>query len=122
MGMSEFEIITRIELPLAVTTIMTGVRTRAINIIATASIAPLAGVITLGDFVLARNVYGDDGGARGRDPDRAAGGRGRAWARRRAAPAHPTGLEAGTGALRSIGSRRPLPRDGLGADERRIRC
>ena len=61
MGMSEFEIITRIELPLAVPTIMTGVRTRAINIIATASIAPLAGVITLGDFVLARNVYGDDG-------------------------------------------------------------
>jgi osmoprotectant transport system permease protein len=61
MGMSEFELITRIELPLAVPTIMTGVRTGAINIIATASIAPLAGVITLGDFVLARNVYGDDG-------------------------------------------------------------
>jgi osmoprotectant transport system permease protein len=61
MGMNDFEIITRIELPLAVPTIMTGVRTGAINIIATASIAPLAGVLTLGDFILARNVYGDDG-------------------------------------------------------------
>jgi len=61
MGMSDVGIITRIELPLAVPTIMTGVRTGAINIIATASIAPLAGVLTLGDFILARNVYGDDG-------------------------------------------------------------
>ncbi|MGH2923309.1 MAG: ABC transporter permease [Solirubrobacterales bacterium] len=61
MGMSDLEIITRVELPLAVPTIMTGVRTGAINIIATASIAPLAGVLTLGDFILARNVYGDDG-------------------------------------------------------------
>ena len=40
---------------------MTGVRTAAINIIATATIAPLAGVLTLGDFILARNVYGDEG-------------------------------------------------------------
>jgi osmoprotectant transport system permease protein len=61
MGMSTLEIITRIEVPLAVPTIMTGVRTGAINIIATASIAPLAGVLTLGDFVLAENVYGGDG-------------------------------------------------------------
>lgn len=61
MGMGDLEIVTRIELPLAVPTIMTGVRTGAINIIATASIAPLAGVVTLGDFILSRNVYGDDG-------------------------------------------------------------
>jgi osmoprotectant transport system permease protein len=51
----------RVELPLAAPTIMTGVRTSAINIIATATIAPLAGVLTLGDFILARNVYGDEG-------------------------------------------------------------
>ncbi|HXE99828.1 MAG TPA: ABC transporter permease [Solirubrobacterales bacterium] len=61
MGMSELQIAVRVELPLAVPTIMSGVRTAAINIIATATIAPLAGVLTLGDFILARNVYGDEG-------------------------------------------------------------
>jgi osmoprotectant transport system permease protein len=40
---------------------MSGVRTAAIAIIATATIAPLAGVVTLGDLILGRNVYGDDG-------------------------------------------------------------
>jgi len=61
MGMSERQIAVRVELPLAAPTIMTGVRTAAINIIATATIAPLAGVLTLGDFILARNVYGAEG-------------------------------------------------------------
>jgi osmoprotectant transport system permease protein len=44
-----------------VPTLMTGVRTAAINIVATATIAPLAGVVTLGDLILSRNVYGDEG-------------------------------------------------------------
>jgi osmoprotectant transport system permease protein len=61
IGMSELGIIAKVELPLAVPTIMSGVRTSAINIVATATIAPLAGVLTLGDFILSRNVYGDDG-------------------------------------------------------------
>jgi osmoprotectant transport system permease protein len=61
MGMSEFDVIRKVELPLAVPTIMGGVRTGAINIVATAAIAPLAGVVTLGDFILNRNVYGDEG-------------------------------------------------------------
>jgi osmoprotectant transport system permease protein len=61
VGMSERQIALRVELPLAAPTIMAGVRTAAINIIATATIAPLAGVLTLGDFILARNVYGDEG-------------------------------------------------------------
>ena len=61
MGMPERKIATGVELPLAAPTIMTGVRTAAINIIATATIAPLAGVLTLGDFILSRNVYGDEG-------------------------------------------------------------
>jgi osmoprotectant transport system permease protein len=61
MGMSGAQILRRIELPLAVPTIMSGVRTGAINIIATAAIASLAGVSTLGDFILGRNVYGDEG-------------------------------------------------------------
>jgi osmoprotectant transport system permease protein len=61
MGMTEAGVLTQVELPLAVPTIMTGVRTAAINVIATATIAPLIGVITLGDLVLSRNVYGDEG-------------------------------------------------------------
>jgi osmoprotectant transport system permease protein len=61
MGMTELEVMSKVELPLAVPTIMGGVRTGAINIIATATIAPLAGVLTLGDFVINRNVYGDEG-------------------------------------------------------------
>jgi osmoprotectant transport system permease protein len=61
MGMTEMEVVRRVELPLAVPTIMSGVRTAAINIIATATIAPLAGVLTLGDLILSRNVVGDDG-------------------------------------------------------------
>lgn len=61
MGMTEAGIVRKVELPLAVPTIMGGVRTAAINIVATATIAPLAGILTLGDFIIARNVYGDAG-------------------------------------------------------------
>jgi osmoprotectant transport system permease protein len=61
VGMSESSIMGRVELPLAAPTIMAGVRTSMINIIATATIAPLASVLTLGDFILGRNVYGDAG-------------------------------------------------------------
>jgi osmoprotectant transport system permease protein len=61
MGMRGAQVLTRVELPLALPTIMSGVRTAAINIIATATIAPLAGVVTLGDFIINRNVYGDEG-------------------------------------------------------------
>jgi osmoprotectant transport system permease protein len=61
MGMSEGEVMRKVELPLAAPTIMSGVRTGAINIVATATIAPLAGVLTLGDLILSRNVVGDDG-------------------------------------------------------------
>lgn len=61
VGMTEREIALRVELPLAAPTIMAGVRTGAINVIATATIAPLAGTLTLGDFILSRNVYGDEG-------------------------------------------------------------
>ncbi len=61
IGMTEGEIARKVELPLAVPGIMTGVRGASINIIATATIAPLAGVLTLGDFILGENVYGTDG-------------------------------------------------------------
>jgi osmoprotectant transport system permease protein len=61
MGMSELGIIRKIELPLAVPTVMGGVRGAAIVIVATATIAPLAGVETLGDFIINKNVYGENG-------------------------------------------------------------
>jgi osmoprotectant transport system permease protein len=61
MGMNAASVIGRVELPLAVPTIMSGVRTSTINVVATATIAPLAGVSTLGEFILSRQVYGDDG-------------------------------------------------------------
>jgi osmoprotectant transport system permease protein len=59
MGMSETAIALRVELPLAAPTIMAGVRTSAVNVVATATIAPLASVNTLGTFILSPNVYGD---------------------------------------------------------------
>jgi osmoprotectant transport system permease protein len=61
MGMRGGQVIARVELPLAAPTIMTGVRTAAINIFATATIASFVGYSTLGDLVTGRNVYGDDG-------------------------------------------------------------
>ena len=61
MGMTELEVIRRVELPLAVPTIMSGVRTGAINIVATATIASIAGVSTLGDYIINNANYGDDG-------------------------------------------------------------
>ena len=61
MGMTGFEVLRKVELPLAVPSIMAGVRGSTVNIVATATIAPLAGVLTLGEFVINENVYGEDG-------------------------------------------------------------
>jgi osmoprotectant transport system permease protein len=61
IGMSELEIIRKVELPLAIPTIMGGVRGAAIAIVATATIAPLAGVETLGDYIINASIYGEDG-------------------------------------------------------------
>ena len=62
MGMSEAAIALKVELPLAAPTVMTGIRTSAVNVIATATIAPLGSVDTLGTFILSPNVYGDTAG------------------------------------------------------------
>ncbi|HXR31750.1 MAG TPA: ABC transporter permease [Solirubrobacterales bacterium] len=61
IGMTEFEILRKVEIPLAIPTIFAGIRGATIAIVATATIAPLAGVLTLGDFIINGNVYGDDG-------------------------------------------------------------
>jgi osmoprotectant transport system permease protein len=61
IGMTEVEVLRRVEIPLAIPTLFAGIRGATIAIVATATIAPIAGVLTLGDFILNRNVYGDDG-------------------------------------------------------------
>jgi osmoprotectant transport system permease protein len=61
VGMSELDVIRRVELPLAVPTLMSGVRTGAITIVSTATIASLAGISTLGDFIINRGIYGETG-------------------------------------------------------------
>jgi osmoprotectant transport system permease protein len=61
MGMSEREILRKVEIPLALPTLMGGVRSATIAIVATATIAPLGGYETLGDFIINENVYGENG-------------------------------------------------------------
>ena len=61
IGMTELEVLLKVELPLAIPTIMAGVRLATIAIVATATIAPLAGVLTLGDYIINENVYGENG-------------------------------------------------------------
>jgi osmoprotectant transport system permease protein len=61
MGMSEFEILRRVEIPLAIPTLMGGLRSATIAVVATATIAPYGGYETLGAFIINENVYGENG-------------------------------------------------------------
>ena len=61
MGMTGAQIVRRVELPLSLPLIFGGIRISAVNVVATATIAPLAGVITLGDPIINVNTYGDEG-------------------------------------------------------------
>lgn len=61
MGMTGPQIVRRVELPLALPLVLGGIRTSAVNVVATATIAPLAGVSSLGDPIIAYGVYGDAG-------------------------------------------------------------
>jgi osmoprotectant transport system permease protein len=61
MGMTGTQVVRRVELPLALPLIFGGVRISAVNVVATATIAPLAGVVTLGDPIINVNTYGDEG-------------------------------------------------------------
>lgn len=60
-GMTGMEIVRRIELPLALPTIFGGLRTSAVNVVATATIAPLANVQTLGEPIVTPQTYGFSG-------------------------------------------------------------
>jgi osmoprotectant transport system permease protein len=61
MGMSGAQIMRSVELPLAVPLIFGGIRTSTVNVIATATIAPLVGVLTLGDPIISGSVHGRAG-------------------------------------------------------------
>ncbi|MDQ4075918.1 MAG: ABC transporter permease [Chloroflexota bacterium] len=52
MGMSPWQLLRRIEFPLALPIIMTGIRTAAVEVIASAALAAFIGAGGLGDFVL----------------------------------------------------------------------
>jgi osmoprotectant transport system permease protein len=60
-GLTGFQIARDVELPLAVPTIMGGIRIALVSVIATATIAPLANVDTLGRPIISPNVYGTAG-------------------------------------------------------------
>jgi osmoprotectant transport system permease protein len=61
MGFTEGQVLRRVELPLALPLIFGGLRTAAVGVVATATIAPLAGVDSLGTPLVARGVYGSAG-------------------------------------------------------------
>jgi osmoprotectant transport system permease protein len=61
MGMTAAQIVRRVELPLALPLVFGGIRTSMVNVIATATIAPLAGINTLGDPIINVSGYGDTG-------------------------------------------------------------
>lgn len=60
-GLTGGQVMREIELPLAMPLIFGGLRTSVVNVVATATIAPIAGVVTLGDPIFSTNVYGDAG-------------------------------------------------------------
>ena len=61
IGMTEGQIVRRMELPLALPLIFGGIRTSAVAVVATATIAPLANVQSLGNPILEPQTYGDPG-------------------------------------------------------------
>jgi osmoprotectant transport system permease protein len=61
VGMTGEQVVRKVELPLALPLVFGGIRTSAVNVIATATIAPLAGVVTLGNPIINSQVYGDAG-------------------------------------------------------------
>jgi osmoprotectant transport system permease protein len=61
MGMSGAQVVRSVELPLALPLIFGGIKTSTVNVLATATIAPLVGVLTLGDPIISGTVYGRSG-------------------------------------------------------------
>ena len=60
-GLTDRQVALQVELPMALPTIMGGIRISLVSVIATATIAPLANVDTLGRPIISPNVYGTAG-------------------------------------------------------------
>ena len=61
MGLTGPQILRRVELPLALPLVFGGVKTSTVNVLATATLGPAAGVVTLGDPIINPSSYGDAG-------------------------------------------------------------
>ena len=61
MGMTRWQTIRRVELPLALPLLFAGIRTATVFVVATATIAAVAGGGGLGDVIVNQSVYGLDG-------------------------------------------------------------
>lgn len=61
MGLTGAQVVRRVELPLALPLVFGGIRTAVVNVVATATLGPLVGVLTLGDPIINANVYGPAG-------------------------------------------------------------
>jgi osmoprotectant transport system permease protein len=59
MGMSQVEVLRRVELPVAAPLLMAGVRTAAVQVVATATIAAFVGAGGLGRFIIDGRATGD---------------------------------------------------------------
>ena len=60
-GLTGRQVALKVEIPMALPTIMAGIRISFVSVIATATIAPLANVDTLGRPIISPNVYGTAG-------------------------------------------------------------
>jgi osmoprotectant transport system permease protein len=61
MGMTGLQVLTRVELPLALPLMFAGIRTAAVYVVATAPLAALAGGGGLGDIIVNQPTYGPEG-------------------------------------------------------------
>jgi osmoprotectant transport system permease protein len=61
MGMTRWQIVRRVELPLALPLVFAGIRTAAVFVVATATIAAVAGGGGLGDIIVNQAGYGLEG-------------------------------------------------------------
>ena len=61
IGMSDLQVVRHVRLPLAMPTIFAGIRTSAVSVVATATIAPFANVQTLGEPIVTPQTYGFQG-------------------------------------------------------------
>jgi osmoprotectant transport system permease protein len=61
MGLTGAQVLRKVELPLALPLIFGGIKTSTVNVIATATLGPEAGVVTLGDPIINPSSYGEAG-------------------------------------------------------------